>query len=88
MSDVTDQMIIEQMQREIDALEERLDEAEREWYQRYREQAEMWDQRTQMIRKQLDTLMSMVAQNELLKPPIFIGNKRLLDMLAIPPDER
>jgi arsenate reductase-like glutaredoxin family protein len=67
--------LILKLNKRIQELESQLDHIDDEWHQRFREQADHWEERTRMIRKQLDTLTSMVAQNELLKPPVIVINR-------------
>jgi hypothetical protein len=57
---------------EVDRLLHELRVIDHHWHRRFREQADQWENRTKMIRKQLDRMIEMVAQNRLFQPPSII----------------
>ena len=56
-------------------VEHRLHDIDAEWERRFREQADHWDMRTKLIRKQLDKMVEMFAKGQSLIPPTIIINK-------------
>ena len=64
-------------EKRIDELESELRYVDDEWEKRFREQAENWHLRTQIIRKQLDTMLEMFAKNQVLQSPRPIIIKRV-----------
>lgn len=58
-------------------------EREKEWNEMYEALRRDYEERTRAIRKQLDVVMALVAQSELLKPPVVVMTKRT-DNLPLP----
>ena len=56
----------------VEGWQSELMEVESDWMGRFREQAIQWEQRTKLIRKQLETVIEMAAKGRALTPPTII----------------